>query len=77
MVRVKSALAVAKSNFVGDARKCKMGQTQKEMDNYCVISFTDFDEIEGCKDPNNFCHACCDNEFGVIKIAQRSNCYFS
>jgi len=25
MIRVKSALAVAKSNFVGDAKKCKMG----------------------------------------------------
>jgi len=27
MIRVKSALAVAKSSFVGDAKKCKMGQT--------------------------------------------------
>lgn len=36
MIRVKSALAVVKSNFVGDAKKCKMGQTQKEMDAYCV-----------------------------------------
>jgi len=47
------------------------------MDNYCILNFTDFDEIESCKDPNNFCHTCCDNEFGVIKVAQRSNCYFS
>lgn len=69
MVRVKSALAVAKSNFEGDAKSCKIGQTQKEIDNYCILNFKEFDEIEECKSPDAFCHVCCDNEFGAIKVA--------
>jgi hypothetical protein len=67
MIRVKSAFNVMKSNFVGDARKCKMGQDAKDIEKYCVSNFDSFDEIESCKDPNNFCHSCCDNEFGAIK----------
>ena len=39
------------------------------MDNYCVMNFSEFAEIENCKEPDNFCHACCDNEFGAIKVA--------
>ena len=49
MIRVKSAFNVMKSNFVGDARKCKMGQDAKDIEKYCVNNFESFDEIESCK----------------------------
>lgn len=58
-----------KANNVGDARRCKMGQDPKDIEKYCIMNFKDFDEIENCKTPDNFCHACCDNEFGAIKVA--------
>ena len=38
-----------KANNVGDAKRCKMGQDQKEIETYCIMNFKDFDEIENCK----------------------------
>lgn len=56
-------------------KECDMKKTQPEIEQYCVMSFKEYDEIESCKDSANFCHDCCDHEFGALKVAQRDNCY--
>lgn len=63
------------SNNVGNINKCKPDQSEKEIEDYCISAYTEFDEIEGCKVKDDFCHACCDHEFGVMKLALRENCY--
>lgn len=45
---------MAKASQIGDMKKCALGQTIKEIENYCFSSFKDFDEVEQCKVINLF-----------------------
>lgn len=71
---VKTALAVLKSNNVGDISKC-MTTDPKEQESYCVKGYHEFEDVEECKNASNFCYSCCNNEFGVMKLTYRENCY--
>lgn len=68
-LRIKTALQVLKANKLGDMHKCRKDQTEQEQNNYCIISFSEYDEIELCKNPEEFCYQCCDHEYGVLKLS--------
>lgn len=57
------------ANYSGDMKACNPKKTPKMIEEYCVKSFKEYDEIESCKDSANFCHDCCDHEFGALKVA--------
>lgn len=68
-IRIKKALKIVKANVLGDNRKCNLDQSQEDKDKYCIKNFEEFDDIELCKKPEEFCFQCCNNEFGVMKLA--------
>lgn len=49
-IRVKAALKVMESNYVGDIEKCGTTFDDKAIEDYCVFSFHEFDDVENCKD---------------------------
>jgi len=43
---------------------------------YCTANFADdFVNYQACLDGDDFCHQCCDNEFGEFYLGERENCY--
>jgi len=43
---------------------------------YCENNFFDnYYKLSDCKDKDNFCYICCENEFGDVYIAERDKCY--
>jgi exonuclease VII large subunit len=43
---------------------------------YCTANFAeDFVNYQTCLDGDDFCHQCCDNEFGEFYIGDRNGCY--
>lgn len=44
--------------------------------NYCTASFAeDYTSYQNCLDTDDFCHLCCDNEFGEFYLNEREQCY--
>jgi len=65
------------ANKLGDWRTCKKARTDKKgMLGYCNVNFTDdFSKNAECKDPENFCYVCCENEYGNMYLQRRDKCY--
>lgn len=53
---------------MGNSRKCDKTKTAKEREDYCVLAYKEFEDIQDCTDAENFCYACCDHEFGILKL---------
>lgn len=66
-----------KASKVGDKARCTAGlQDEAKRDTYCNTSHPDdYLENEYCKNVDNFCYSCCDSEFGLLRGAQRDDCY--
>jgi len=77
--KVRGAMAsdLMKANKKGDWRKCKEARKSKDKTNeYCNNNFSDsFIKNQECKDPENFCYVCCENEYGNMYLKKRDNCY--
>jgi hypothetical protein len=44
--------------------------------NYCTASFAEnYLQYQNCLDTEDFCHVCCDNEFGEFYLNERESCY--
>jgi len=51
-------------------------EKEKMRKHYCVANFhEDFVLYQTCLDGDDFCHMCCDNEFGEFYQGERENCY--
>jgi len=84
-VRYEMAQQMGKAYKKGDAGNCeKIGfgtesQEKKQMrKHYCVANFSeDFVKYQDCLEGDDFCHMCCDSEYGEFYIGERENCYKS
>lgn len=48
-IRLKAALKVVRSNFIGNEEHCKMDNEQRVRDEYCEKYIDDLDDIIKCK----------------------------
>jgi len=71
------ANTLIKANKNGDWKICKKARNDKDQVNeYCNSNFVDnFIKNKECKEPENFCYVCCENEFGNMFLKKRDLCY--
>jgi len=76
-IRTQMANDIMMANKEGDIRFCKKGKKDlKERDTYCNANFIDnFVLNYDCKNDENFCYMCCENEFGSQFYMERNGCY--
>jgi hypothetical protein len=82
-VRYQMAEQMGKAYKKGSLESCtKIGTGKDNTDivkmrkHYCTANFADdFVNFQTCTDGDDFCHQCCDNEFGEFYIGDRENCY--
>lgn len=87
-VRQSMAQEMGKAYKKGDTDHCKNigngtedgigGSLQKveARKHYCTASFADnYAMYQSCLDTDDFCHLCCDNEFGEFFLSERESCY--
>jgi len=82
-VRYAMAEQMGKAYKKGSLENCvKIGTGKDNPDkikmrkHYCTANFAeDFIQYQTCLDGDDFCHQCCDNEFGEFYIGERENCY--
>jgi len=76
-VRAKITSKIMQANKNGDMGLCDSGKKNPaKRANYCDTNFID-DYLKNydCKDGQNFCYMCCENEFGNNFIDKRNECY--
>jgi len=66
-----------KANKQGSWKKCKNARKSKEKtEEYCNNNFsTNFIKNQECRNPENFCYICCENEYGNMYLKKRDKCY--
>ncbi len=76
-VRMAVADEMGKAYKKGDINKCLTAVRSKEARmNYCIANFVDdFNALSSCKEGDDFCNVCCDNEFGDFYANERQSCY--
>jgi hypothetical protein len=76
-VRTEIASNINKVTRAGSKENCFSKKSdQKLIDAYCENNFFDnYYKMTDCKDIQNFCYVCCENEFGEIQIGAREECY--
>ena len=76
-IRGSMANELMQANKLGDWKICKAARESKpKMDDYCNANFSDnFNKNSECKDPENFCYVCCENEYGNMFLNKRDQCY--
>lgn len=64
-IKLKIAKTMLASHNKGDGNLCKPNQSKGEMQRYCDSNFdTDINLNKDCKDVEEFCYMCCENEYG-------------
>ena len=59
----------------GDQGKCAQAMKDEQSRlNYCTASFSDVIKFSQCKDNEDFCSLCCENEFGEMHMDKRNAC---
>jgi hypothetical protein len=87
-VRNSMAEDIGKAYKKGSAAKCsKIGngtedgiggsiEKVEERKHYCTANFSEnYAMYQNCLDTDDFCHLCCDNEFGEFYMNDRESCY--
>ena len=76
-LKTKITSKLMKASKVGDKTKCSAGLVDEaKRESFCNASHPDdYLENEYCKNVENFCYSCCDSEFGLLRGAQRDDCY--
>jgi len=76
-VRGQMAKSLMNANRFGDWKLCRDARGHKpKIVKYCDANFIDnFVKNQQCKDPEDFCYVCCENEYGNMYIKQRDKCY--
>jgi hypothetical protein len=76
-VRGKMAKDIMLANKKGSSKFCRKGKkNKKERIAYCNANFVeDIVRNTDCKDKDEFCYMCCENEFGDMFIQLREDCY--
>lgn len=77
LIRGNMTNDLLQANKAGSAEKCLDSKKSEESRNsYCDENVTDdLTANRECKNEYNFCFACCENEFGRLKMLERETCY--
>jgi len=77
--KIRGAMAsdLMVANKLGDWRVCKKARDNKKLVNdYCNSNFIDNQvKNQDCREGDNFCYICCENEYGNMYIKKRDKCY--
>jgi len=77
--RVRGSMAneLIQANKQGSWKVCKESRVnKKKMVDYCNVNFVDdYAKNMDCRDPENFCYVCCENEYGNMYLKMRDTCY--
>jgi len=72
----KKMSAAYKKGNMQNCVKAKKGQNEQVRKNYCIANFSDdILQFQECNASDDFCHLCCDNEFGNFNQNERKMCY--
>ena len=75
-VRLKIAAEVMKAQKEGNLTQCNPASPREMIENYCNKHFhDDINNNVDCKDPDEFCYMCCENEFGEFHGKDRDTCF--
>ena len=75
-VKMSMAEDMTKVYKDGDESRCKGKDEKDKIERYCANNFAeDYLKFDECKDPENFCYVCCENEFGDMHKDKRQLCY--
>lgn len=80
-VRLGMAKEMSKAYKKGNVKNCiSIGTGEDEQKekrkHFCTANFPDdFISFQNCNDTDDFCHLCCDTEFGEFYIGEREQCY--
>ena len=76
-VRGSMAKEILNANKFGDLNICKKNRGDKvKIQKYCDSNFMDnYSKNLDCKNPDDFCYVCCENEYGNMYIKERDLCY--
>jgi hypothetical protein len=81
LLNVRSVMAetMGKVYKVGDTSKCSTAmKSDKDRLTYCQVSFPDdYGKMTDCKESDDFCSMCCENEWGDMHVNERQSCYKS
>lgn len=74
--RIQTAQMMSDKYKVGNQTKCELGlQNEENWIAYCTANLSyDISKFSACRDPDEFCGTCCDNEFGEMKLDLRFKC---
>jgi hypothetical protein len=83
-VKLKQALLNMRMNMAremtdvykdGDQGKCLSAMKDNQVRlNYCTANFNDIIKFSQCKDDDDFCQLCCENEYGEMHMDHRNRC---
>ena len=60
----------------GNSSECSPTNLPENKEKYCDKYFNDdIHNNRDCKDPDEFCFMCCENEFGQLWGKERDNCF--
>jgi len=78
-LKTKISKKVMQASKTGDKTQCLAGLRADDIRmTYCNGAyFDDYLENDYCKNVDNFCYSCCDNEYGLLKPSERDDCYDS
>jgi len=75
LIRSEMAEEIMNANKKGNAENCNIRNDIAKIASYCDKWVADdYTKNRNCKDPANFCYACCETEFGNMYISQRDEC---
>ena len=75
-VRTSIASEIGKAYKKGDQNKCIVANdSTKGRKNYCIANYSDdFSFMQYCKESDDFCEICCNNEFGDMFEDEKEKC---
>lgn len=78
-VRTVMADTMGKAYKAGDTSKCENAlKSDNDRATYCQITFSDdYSKLTDCKENDDFCSMCCENEWGDMHINERQQCFKS
>jgi len=75
-LKLKIAKDMMAAHNKGDQNLCKPSNPRADVDKYCNRVFSEDPGLNSdCKDMDQFCYMCCENEFGAVHASERRECF--
>jgi hypothetical protein len=78
IVRIEMADEIKKAYKKGSNENCETAmKSSDDRDKYCIANFSekaDFEMLNQCRNSDQFCNLCCENEYGDMNSTERLTC---